>query len=93
MNPPNGSNTADGYELQFGTNGISVPPFLALQIRLTDHYIFTVLGHFVFTIAVLPVLLKTAKELKSQGGFVRVINTSSSMHMMAPAEGIVFDDM
>jgi len=60
MVPPIEQVTAQGYDLQFGTN---------------------VLGHFYFTKLLLPTLLTTAKT--SPDGKTRVINTSSSGHMIS----------
>lgn len=63
MVPPKSELTAQGYDLQFGTN---------------------TLGHGVFTLLLLPVLLETAK----QTGDVRIINTSSNAHGMTLKGGI-----
>ncbi|KAG9076657.1 hypothetical protein FRC06_009380, partial [Ceratobasidium sp. 370] len=57
MVPPVEQKTADGYDLQFGTN---------------------VLGHYFFTILLLPTLVHTAKNSPRAHGHARVINTSSS---------------
>jgi len=59
MVPPIEQVTAQGYDLQFGTN---------------------VLGHFYFTKLLLPTLIATAKT--SPDGKARVVNTSSSAHML-----------
>lgn len=84
MVPPAHLKTADGYDLQFGTNGQRAdqapPPSI---LPLTWARVVAVLGHFAFTTALLPVLLATAKKEKPKGGFVRVINTSSSAHLFA----------
>ncbi|KAH8927389.1 NAD(P)-binding protein, partial [Atractiella rhizophila] len=69
MNPPGGSKTSDGFELQWGTN---------------------VLGHFVFTIPLLPLMEKTADA--QEPGRVRIVNLSSAANQMAPKEGITLDD-
>ncbi|KAH8115056.1 NAD-binding protein [Phellopilus nigrolimitatus] len=58
MAPPVEQLTADGYDLQFGTN---------------------CLGHFYFTKLLLPTLIETAKSTNDK--HVRVITTSSSVHM------------
>jgi retinol dehydrogenase 12 len=55
MAPPIEQMTADGYDLQFGTN---------------------VLGHAIFTIQLLPVLIAGARS--SADKKARVVNTSSS---------------
>ena len=71
MAPPAGSITADGIEMQFGTN---------------------VLGHHALICHLLPLLLKTARDLPK--GSVRVVCTSSSGHdLLAPASGIVWEDI
>ena len=66
MIPPIKDLTADGYDLQFGTN---------------------VLGHFYFTQLLLPLLIESAKT--SPDGKARVINTSSSGHLMT--KGLDFE--
>ncbi|KAF8601566.1 NAD(P)-binding protein [Ceratobasidium sp. AG-I] len=63
MAPPVDMKTANGYDLQFGTN---------------------VLGHYLFTISLLPVLIHTAQT----HGPVRVVNTSSIGHWFALKGGI-----
>ena len=60
MVPPIEMTTADGYDLQFGTN---------------------VLGHFVFTVELIPALLVGAQS--SPDRKVRVVNTSSFGHEFA----------
>ncbi|KEI40812.1 uncharacterized protein L969DRAFT_86038 [Mixia osmundae IAM 14324] len=50
-----------------------------------------VLGHYVFTQGILPVLLQTAKSAPK--GQVRIVNTSSSGHAILPKEGINFDSL
>ena len=47
-------------------------------------------GHFAFTIGLLPVLLNTAKVT---GKEVRVINVSALAHIYAPPDGILFDNI
>ncbi|KAH7919068.1 NAD(P)-binding protein [Leucogyrophana mollusca] len=61
--------TADGYDLQFGTN---------------------VLGHFYFTQLLLPTLISTAKA--SPDHKARIVNVSSSMHMMSGLKFSTFKD-
>ncbi|KAF8601573.1 NAD(P)-binding protein [Ceratobasidium sp. AG-I] len=63
MNPPINTKTANGYDLQFGTN---------------------VLGHYLFTISLLPVLIHTAQT----HDHARVVNSSSTGHWIAPKGGI-----
>ncbi|KAH7912544.1 hypothetical protein BJ138DRAFT_1148135 [Hygrophoropsis aurantiaca] len=61
--------TADGYDLQFGTN---------------------VLGHFYFTQLLMPTLISTAKA--SPDKKARVINVSSSMHVLGNLDFATFKD-
>lgn len=63
MYAPLDMKTANGYDLQFGTN---------------------VLGHYLFTLCLLPILIHTAQIR----GSVRVVNTSSVGHWFAPTGGI-----
>ncbi|CAE6432603.1 hypothetical protein ACGC1H_006779 [Rhizoctonia solani] len=67
--PPLEAKTAQGYDLQFGTN---------------------VLGHYLFTTLLLPLLLRA---VKSSGAPVRVINVSSLKHLFAPKGGIDYDSL
>ncbi|KII84549.1 hypothetical protein PLICRDRAFT_117712 [Plicaturopsis crispa FD-325 SS-3] len=50
-----------------------------------------VLGHHVFTMALLPVLLKTAKE--SESGTVRVVSTGSFAHNFASKDELRYDTL
>lgn len=68
MVPPIEQLTADGYDLQFGTN---------------------VLGHYYFTMLLLPLLIKSAKT--SPDGKARVINNSSAAHLAV--KGLNFETM
>ncbi|CAE6454351.1 unnamed protein product [Rhizoctonia solani] len=70
--PPVEQRTANGYDLQFGTN---------------------VLGHYFFTILLLPTLIHTAKNSPLAHGHARVINTSSSMVYFVPQEGIAWETL
>ncbi|CCO36346.1 putative oxidoreductase C736.13 [Rhizoctonia solani AG-1 IB] len=70
--PPVEQRTANGYDLQFGTN---------------------VLGHYFFTILLLPTLIHTAKNSPLAHGHARVINTSSSMVYFVPKEGIAWETL
>lgn len=71
MNPPTGTVSTQGYEVQLGTN---------------------VLGHFLFTKFMMPILTSTAKNAPT--GSVRVIFVSSSAHHYAPENGgINWDDI
>ena len=53
MNPPIDMKTANGYDVQFGTN---------------------VLGHYLFTISLLPVLIHTAQIRKHISPYTRTTN-------------------
>ncbi|KAJ6607901.1 NAD(P)-binding protein [Mycena sp. CBHHK59/15] len=77
MHPPNEQLTAQGYDLQFGTNVIG-----NISIPCTT-------GHFYFTKLLLPTLLETAKT--SADGKARVVNTSSFGHVMA--KGVDYDNL
>jgi retinol dehydrogenase 12 len=66
MNTPIEQLTADGYDLQFGTN---------------------VIGHYVFTKRLLPLLFAGAKS--SPDRIARIVNISSSAHMFT--DTIEFD--
>jgi len=70
MMPPVADRTADGYDLQFGTN---------------------VLGHYFFTMLLLPTLIHTAKNSPLANGHARVINTSSSAVYFVPKQGMVWE--
>jgi NAD(P)-dependent dehydrogenase (short-subunit alcohol dehydrogenase family) len=69
MAPPIEQLTADGYDLQFGTN---------------------VLGHFYFTTLLLPLLLAGTKT--SGDGTARVVNVSSSGHILSNLDFNTFKD-
>jgi NAD(P)-dependent dehydrogenase (short-subunit alcohol dehydrogenase family) len=61
--------TADGYEIQFGTNHM---------------------GHALLVRKLLPLLEKTASFPDSD---VRIVNTTSAGHFMAPGKGILFEQL
>ncbi|CAE6472675.1 unnamed protein product [Rhizoctonia solani] len=67
--PPIAAKTAQGYDLQFGTN---------------------VLGHYLFTILLLPILLRT---VKTSGAPARIVNVSSIKHLFAPKGGVDYDSL
>ena len=78
MIPPIEQKTADGYDLQFGTNvlgtmSVCFVSFVALNIVFT--------GHFYFTELLLPALAAGAKT--SPDGYARVVTTSSSAAHLA----------
>ena len=82
--PPIEQLTAQGYDLQFGTNVLGKSTKMVLAVA---PYPILRLGHFYFTKLLLPTLLATAKV--SPDGKVRVVNTSSSAHMFY--DGIDFN--
>lgn len=47
-----------------------------------------VLGHYLFTMLLLPVLIHTAKNSQVADGCARVVNTASGAHWLAPKGGI-----
>jgi len=75
-------------DMLFNSGGVMTPPKSDLTKQGYDLQFGTnTLGHGVFTLLLLPVLLETAK----QTGDVRVVNTSSNGHGFAPKGGIVWD--
>lgn len=87
MVPPVEQVTADGYDLQFGTNCLgSYFRCFGLSFSLSDACYD--LGHFYFTRLLLPTLVETAKATPDQK--VRVVTTSSSTHMF---HGINWDTL
>jgi NAD(P)-dependent dehydrogenase (short-subunit alcohol dehydrogenase family) len=74
--------TADGYDLQFGTN------VLGMTIPIPQGYVISLAspGHFYFTKLLLPTLVATAKT--SPDGKTRVVNTASIVHSF---DGLNFD--
>ena len=75
MAPPVADVTAQGYDLQFGTNtlGGSRRPY-DICVGVNECFV----GHFYFTKLLLPTLLSSAKT--SPNGKARVINVSSAGH-------------
>ena len=69
MIPPTGSKTAQGYDLQWGTN---------------------VVGHYVFSKLLIPLLKASAKTGPENG--TRVVWTASNGHNFAPSGHIDFND-
>jgi retinol dehydrogenase-12 len=71
--------TADGYDLQFGTNvlGEALPNYVVIVYNR----IYCAIGHFYFTKLLLPTLIATAKT--SPEGKARIVNTSSMGHLFA----------
>lgn len=89
MYPPVDRLTADGYDLQFGTNVIgkspaissqSIPPITPLHSS----------GHYYFTKLLLPMMIATAKT--TPDGKARIVNTSSSGHVFGSLDFDTFKD-
>ena len=81
MNTAEDAKTPQGYEMQWVN--LTTPRHRSLQGT-------NVVGHFVFTKELLPLLLSTAKE---HPGRTRVVWISSNGHGLAPKEIINFDDV
>ena len=73
----------------FNSGGVMMPP---LDMKTSNGYDLqfgtNVIGHYLFTSLLLPILIHTAKTSKVAGGHVRVINTSSGGHRFAPKGGV-----
>lgn len=84
MFPPIEQLTADGYDLQFGTNvlGASSHPFLFQRSCATGPYYFTQL--------LLPTLVATAKT--TSDGKARIVTTASSGHHFGCLDFDTFKD-
>ncbi|KAF8682806.1 short chain dehydrogenase [Rhizoctonia solani] len=78
----------------FNNAGVMVPP---VEQRTSDGYDLqfgtNVLGHYFFTILLLPTLIHTAKNSPLANGHARVINTSSSAVYFAPKTGIAWETL
>ncbi|CAE6471125.1 unnamed protein product [Rhizoctonia solani] len=71
--------------------GVFAPPLEAKTAQGYDLQFGThVLGHYLFTTLLLPMLLRT---VKSSGAPVRVINVSSIKHLFAPRGGLDYDSL
>lgn len=82
--PPISQKTTEGYDLQFGTNVLG---HYLLTILLLPTMIHTAkhspcAGTYLFWVSLRLCLIRAL------GGFARVINVSSIMHLFAPAGGI-----
>ena len=88
MVPPIEQLTAQGYDLQFGTNVLGKSTWMP-YFPFVRCYILVRLGHFYFTKLLLPTLLATAKI--SPDGRVRIVNTSSMGHVFS--SGIDFNTL
>eukprot|EP01117_Protostelium_nocturnum_P007278 TRINITY_DN2603_c0_g1_i1.p1 TRINITY_DN2603_c0_g1~~TRINITY_DN2603_c0_g1_i1.p1 ORF type:complete len:324 (+),score=118.65 TRINITY_DN2603_c0_g1_i1:97-1068(+) len=76
--------------LFFQNAGVMATPYSLTKDGFENQWGTNVVGHFALTKHLLPLLLSTAKESKQ--GEVRVINTSSYGHNMAPADGVHLED-
>ncbi|CAE6380510.1 unnamed protein product [Rhizoctonia solani] len=78
----------------FNNAGVMVPP---VEQRTEDGYDLqfgtNVLGHYLFTTLLLPVLIHTAKNSPLAYGHARVINTSSSAVYHVPKGGIIWETL
>ena len=74
MVPPVDRLTADGYDLQFGTNVLGA----SFRIQGILPHPFRK-GHYYFTKLLLPTMIATAKATSE--GKARIVNTSSSGHL------------
>lgn len=88
MTPPIEQLTADGYDLQFGTNVLGKLS-LILYHPAADCF-WNPPGHFYFTKLLLPTLIATAKT--SPDGKARVVNTSSLGHIYYGLDFNTFKD-
>ncbi|KAF4338653.1 hypothetical protein FBEOM_7470 [Fusarium beomiforme] len=70
--------------------GIMATPFEITKDGHEAQWETNYLSHWVLTEHLLPVMLRTAKS--SPPGSVRIVNLSSSAHLMAPNTGINFQD-
>ncbi|KAG8747712.1 hypothetical protein FRC10_011839 [Ceratobasidium sp. 414] len=74
-------------DVLFNNGGVMVPP---IEMKTATDYDIqfgtNVLGHYLFTTLLLPVLIHTAQT--SPRGHVRVVNVSSGGHRFAPKGGI-----
>lgn len=80
MEPPIDKVTAQGYDLQFGTNVLGKAGFYSTLSQSHDR-LNVLPGPFYFTKLLLPTLLETAKA--SPGWKPRIINTSSVVSILA----------
>ncbi|KFY61745.1 hypothetical protein V496_04903 [Pseudogymnoascus sp. VKM F-4515 (FW-2607)] len=71
--------------------GIMATPFEMTKDGYEAQWQTNYLSHWVFTEHLLPLMLRTAKNL--QPGSVRIVNLTSSGHLSAPKGGINFEDL
>jgi hypothetical protein len=86
--PPIEQLTADGYDLQFGTNVVGVYFLDRLSLSYNSDERF--LGHFYFTKLLLPALINATRSSPGVGG--RVVNTTSVMHHFQDLDFNTFKD-
>ncbi|TDL27093.1 NAD-binding protein [Rickenella mellea] len=85
------TNKESRLHILFNNGGVMIPPVKEVTVDGYDLQFGTnVLGHFYFTKLLLPTLLETAKD--TPDGKVRVVNTSSSMHMVGKLNFDTFRD-
>lgn len=75
--------TADGYDLQFGTNVIGMPHYYYFLVGYRWQELHEI-GHYYLTKQLLPVLLAGAQSENNPDKKVRVVNTSSFSHFQSP---------
>ncbi|KAK3374327.1 hypothetical protein B0T24DRAFT_530007 [Lasiosphaeria ovina] len=73
--------------------GIMATPFQLTRDGYEAQWQTNYLAHWVLTTRLLPLMLRTARALAATApGSVRIVNVTSSGHLMAPKAGIDFDD-
>ncbi|KAG8747713.1 hypothetical protein FRC10_011840 [Ceratobasidium sp. 414] len=82
-----GHRKEEKLDVLFNNGGVMTPP---IEMKTATDYDVqfgtNVLGHYLFTTLLLPVLIHTAQT--SPRGHVRVVNVASSMHRFAPKGGV-----
>ncbi|KAI0191063.1 NAD(P)-binding protein [Astrocystis sublimbata] len=71
--------------------GIMATPFEVTKDGHEAQWQTNYIAHWVLTEHLLPLMLQTAKSLPP--GTVRIVNLSSSGHLLAPKDGVHFDDL
>ena len=87
MYPPIDQLTADGYDLQFGTNVLGT---LSPRLNHSIHQVCSGTGHYYFTKLLLPTMIATAK--RASDGKARIVNTSSVGHLFGDLDFDTFKD-
>ncbi|QRW14046.1 short chain dehydrogenase [Ceratobasidium sp. AG-Ba] len=73
----------------FNNGGVYAPPLSEVTVEGYDLQFGTnVLGHYLFTKLLIPIMIDTAKNSPCAKGFARIINTSSVLHFFAPSGGV-----